>query len=192
MTEFVDLLRTIRNWRHDIALVTHVSIKKIELANGYHVAQWIAAKPANRDRWRLIRAIQNRSPFRSVMAHGAHHEVEYRYNGQVADGLKAAHLLDGLALSLRLDSAWEDAWVWADQSMLVEDDSGEVMVREDRVDVRHAATDQHATRHKDWVQASGRDELTTGSITWQRREDFFPHLEFLPRVQDDLQHLRHG
>lgn len=190
MVKLVELLRTIRWRRGDIVLVTHVPLKSIELAQDYYMQQWIAADPANRDRWRFILAIQNRAPFRSVSPENAHSDVEYRYGNRRADGLGAAHLLDGLAVSLSLDTAWEHAWVDVDRWILGEDDSGDLVVQEERVEVRHAATCNHATVHKSWVQQAGQDVLTSGAAIWESKGSFFPHLTFLPRVEYDLRNLQ--
>jgi hypothetical protein len=186
MVELVDLLRAIRRWRDDVALVTHTDLTSIELSQGYYTWQWIAGNAMNRDRWRYIRAIQNRAPFSSVIPEDATGDVEYRHAGRLADGLGAAHLSDGLAISLRLDAAWETAWVTTIRSILDGDDSGDLMVSEESVEVRHATTCDHATCHKNWIQEAGRDGLTSGGIIWQNRGAVFPHLTFLPRVEDDL------
>ncbi|XVQ87260.1 hypothetical protein ACQP2K_07525 [Microbispora siamensis] len=190
MAELVELLRAIRGWRGDLALVTPVALKSMELTPGYSVQQWIAADGANRDRWRLIQAIRNRAPFNSVLAQGADADVEYRHGDRLAKGLGAAHLSDGLAISLSYESAWDDAWISLDRKMLAEDDQGEVVLHEDTIEVRHATTRLHAETHKGWVQETGRDSLTSGAALWESKEHFFPHLTFLPRVEDDLRNLR--
>lgn len=120
MVELVELFRTIRRLRDDVVLVTHVSLTSIELAQGYYMKQWIAADGANRDRWRFIRGMQNRAPFRLVIPNDEHGDIEYRHGDRRADGLGAAHLLDGLAVSLCLDTAWETSWVTADRLVLEE------------------------------------------------------------------------
>jgi len=70
MVQLVELLRAVRRWRGDIALVSHVPLGTVELAKDYNMQQWISAEAANRDRWRVIRAIQNRAPYRSVIPEG--------------------------------------------------------------------------------------------------------------------------
>lgn len=190
MLELVELLRTIRRWRRDVALVTQVPLKSIELARGYHTPQWIAADAANRDRWRMILAIQNHAPFRAVTPEDTQTDVEYRHGNRRAEGLGAAHLLDGLALSLSIDAVWENAWVATDRSVLIEDDSGNLAVRDEHVEVRHASHCDHATQHKSWVQEAGREDLASGVTIWKNRDRFFPHLTFLPRVEGDLRRLR--
>jgi hypothetical protein len=191
MVQLVELLRTVRRWRGDIALVSQVPLGTVELAKGYSMQQWISAEAANRDRWRIIRAIQNRAPCSSVIPEGLSRDVEYQHDGRRADGLGAAHLLNGLAISLCLSSVWGRSWIPLLRSILVEgDDSGDPAIKEERVDVRHAATLDHAADHRIWVQEAGRDSLASGASIWASRGSFFPHLTFLPRVEEDLRDLR--
>lgn len=191
MDQLVELLMTVRAWRGgDIALVSHVPLKTVELVHGYNMQQWISAEAANRDRWRMIRAVQNRAPYRSVTPEGGGGDVEYRYEGRHAEGLGVAHLLDGLAVSLCIEIAWDRLRIPLSRSTLVEVDSGDLVVLEDRVEVRHAATADHVTNHKIWVQEAGRDGLTSGAAIWASRSSFFPHLTFLSRVEEDLCDLR--
>jgi hypothetical protein len=191
MDQLVELLMTVRAWRGgDIALVSHVPLKTVELAQGYNMQQWISAEAANRDRWRMIRAIQNRAPYRSVTPESRSGDVEYQYAGRRAEGFGAAHLLDGLAISLCLDVAWDRWRIPLRRSSLVEADSGDLVIREEVVEARHAATVDHVANHKSWVQEVGRDGLTSGAAIWASRTSFFPHLTFLPRVEEDLCDLR--
>src|SRR5207248_3013480 len=103
MAGLVDLLRATRKLRLDIALVTSVALSSVEVTDGYYVQQWIGSDPANHTRWLILRAIQNRAPFRSVFPNGPPDDVEYRYKGRAAEGIGSAHLLDGLAISLLRD-----------------------------------------------------------------------------------------
>jgi len=189
MAEFVELLRTIRGWRGDTALVTEEPLKLMEIAPGYSIQQWIARSSVNLDRWRFIRAIQNRAPYRSVLPDSVETGVEYRHDGYRVRGIGAAHLLDGLAVSLPLGVAWGEPWIAVLRLMLAEDERGEVALREEQVDVRHASLPAHAVRHKAWVQDAGREHLTSGAGIWDSRAHHFPHLTFLPRVEGDLRGL---
>jgi len=190
MAEFVEMLRLIRGWRRDTALVTEHPLKSTELAPGYSVQQWISASGANRDRWRLILAIQNRAPYRSVLPAGVDDEVDYRYDGRRASGFGAAHLADGLAVSLPIDPVWDAPWVAATRTLLSEDVAGKPALIEDEVPVRHASDRTHVHHHKSWVEEVGHQELTSGIALWKGRLDHFPQLDFLPRVADDLRDLR--
>lgn len=174
--------------RSDLALITHVALKSVELVNGYYLSEWIGADPKNRDRWRVIQAIRNRAPFSLVVPEDSR-EIEYRHGGRLAEGLAAAHLSDGLAVSLRVDDMWELPWLSVDRSILAESPTGTLELIEEQIEIRHAAADDHLGAHASWVRTAGHDGLTSGALVWDQRRDFFPHLTFLPRVESDLRDL---
>ncbi len=188
MSEFVTLLRQAREWRSDLALVSVAHLTSLELSQGYYIRQWIA-EPANRDRWRFIRGLQNRAPFSDVLPPDAGDGVDYEFEGRQALGLGAAHLMDGLAVSLALATDWETHQVELIRAVLAEQDGGDVAVIKEPVNVRHATSLLHLTFHEEHIKATGLSDLSSGQNLWQSRADFFGHLRFLPRVEDDLQRL---
>lgn len=189
MFDFVELLRAGRKLRTDLALITQVSLKSIELAENYYIGQWIAAAAVNHDRWLYIRTIQSSAPFSSVFPDDAYDDVEYQYDQRPAEGIGAAHLLDGLAVSLRLDATWDRPWLVGERIILEEKESGELEIQKDSVDVRHAATKSNVESHEVWIREAGKDQLTSGSAIWANREGLFPCLTFLPSVEDNLRGL---
>jgi hypothetical protein len=190
MERFVRLLIRIRQWRSDAALVTAIKREHLELAPNYYVGQWIAARPRHVDLWRAIRSMQNRAPFSDVLPPGVGEGADYFWDGHAAKALAAAHLLDGLLVSLLADDVWDAPWIQADRQQLAETPDGEADVVEDSVEVRHAATLEHAASHEDWIKQAGLPDLRSGSEIWEARGDLFPNLQFLPRVRDQLYELR--
>ena len=189
MERFARLLTRITAWRRDTALISSVKLKELELAPGYYLAEW-AGQPHHIDFWRAIRRMQNRAPFSAELPPEAGEGVDYLWSGQAAGALGAAHLLDGLLVSLLIDARWDAAWIQADRTELAEDLDGETVILQDSVEVRHAATLEHAAVHEDWVRRAGIPDLRHGTQIWAARSDLFPHLLFLPRVEDQLRDLR--
>jgi hypothetical protein len=99
MERFVRLLMRITQWRGDAVLISDVKLRELELAPGYYLAEW-AGQPRHIDLWRAIRSMQNRAPFSAVLPPGAGAGADYLWAGRPARALGAAHLLDGLAVSL--------------------------------------------------------------------------------------------
>ena len=159
---------------------------ELELAQGYYVNQWIGASPRNHDLWQFIRRMQNRSPYSAVLPPGAAEGAQYSIDGVEAAGLGAAHLMDGLLVSLGIGSTWETPWIEASCDQL-DDDGGDIINCE--VAVRHAASRDHAKLHEEWITQSGLSVLRLGAEIWDARTDLYPHLQFLPRVEDDLREL---
>jgi hypothetical protein len=190
MERFVGLLRQIRQWRGDAALVTAVKREYLELAQGYYINQWIAARPRHHDLWRVIHSMQNRAPFSAVLPPGAQAGADYRWEGRFATALGAAHVMDGLLVSLLVDPAWDTSWVSATCEELTEDVGGEPDIDEYPVDVRHAAKPEHALSHEEWIKQAGLSDFRSGSEIWEARGDYYPNLQFLPRVGEQLDGLR--
>ncbi|NIY68830.1 hypothetical protein [Streptomyces malaysiensis] len=172
------------------ALVSEVDVKALDIAEGYPVNKWIGASPRNRALWQRLRALQGRSPVRSVFpADDAADHLEYRHDGEVVLGLGAAHFMDGIAVSLAVGRQWQDDRVTLERSELVEDDDDTLEMRQDAVDVRHLSAEPHLDGHRDWLRAARREGVTTGSRIWDSRADLYPHLTFLQRVEGQLRGL---
>jgi hypothetical protein len=186
MEDFVALLRHVKQRRSGAALISPVRREDLELAQGYYVNQWIGARPKNHDLWQFIRRMQNHAPYSAVLPPGAAEGTQYSVNGTEARGLGAAHLMDGLLVSLLVDATWDTPWLEATCDEL--NDEGEDILSRP-VSVRHAATTDHAQSHDDWVRQGGLSALRLGSEIWGARSDLFPHLDFLPRVEADLTDL---
>lgn len=189
MNHFVDIVREVRKKRKETALVTPSPLKDMELAPGYHVRQWIN-KRENKDRWRLIQSARNVSPVNSVLPEDDTSGVEYTHLGRPAEGLGAAHLRDGLAVSLPLEPEWKASWITVDRCHPLEGADGNIQLDYDKVEVRHASCSDEIRQHEAWIESSGLSGLTSGIQLWNAVEDFFPNLRFLPRVEGDLLDLQ--
>jgi hypothetical protein len=186
MAEFVRLLRHVRSWR-DIALVTRSPLPKTELSQGYYYQQWAGR---NRTRHQYLLALRSRSPFRATLPSGPDpQEAEYHHNGETVEGIAIAHLADGLSVSLPLAPQWSASWLHLDIRRLVESETGELVLDEVREAVRHCSDTATADAHETWARESGLASLTAPQHLWQFREEFFPRLQFLPRVERDLREL---
>lgn len=189
MARFVGVLSQIARWRPDTALISRVDLRSLELAPAYFLVQW-AGRPANRDHWRRIRTLQQRAPFSTVLPDGAGEGVDYFIGDQRAEALAAADLLDGVLVSLMVEPTWDSAWIEANRQALEEGADGEPRVEETQVQVRHAATLDHAAVHEEHIKRSGLSDLSSGGEIWEERASFFPNLMFLPRTERDLRRLR--
>jgi len=189
MGVFVRLLDRVSRLRNDAVLVSGAYLKDMELAPGYYFADW-AHQPRHIDLARAIRSLRQRAPFSDVLPPGAGEGVDYFWEGRPARALGAAHLLEGLLVSVLVDDRWDVSWVRADRQILVELDDGEADVRDaDPVDVRHAATAEHLKSHEDWIKQYGLPDLRHGDEIWDIRQALYPNLQFLPNVRRQLHDL---
>jgi hypothetical protein len=189
MRQFVQLLRHIARLRSDSVLVSDVKREELELAPGYYLAEW-AGQPANLDLWRFLRRMQDRAPFSAVLPPGVGEGVEYSWNDRTAKALGAADLMGGLLVSLLVDEHWTVPVIQAVRHRLEATADGDATVAMEDVSVKHAATLDHTRIHEDWLKQVGVLDLEAGAELWEARAAFLPHLQFLPRVEEQLRELR--
>ncbi|MEW2066031.1 hypothetical protein [Streptomyces sp. NPDC007346] len=191
MAEFVDAVRAVANEdREETALVSETGLDALEIAEGYPVRKWIGNSPKNHVRWQRLRALQNRSPVRSVYpAPDADGGLEYSHGGEIALGLGAAHFMDGIAVSLPVAPEWQTPTVSLDRSELVELDDGSLEFEQETVDVRHVSALPHVDEYRPWIRKSSLARAATGRQIWERRADLYPHLQFLCRTEAQLSDL---
>ncbi|MDT0346580.1 hypothetical protein [Streptomyces litchfieldiae] len=194
MTELARaVLAAVRADRAGTVLVSKDPITGLQIAEGYPIGKW-HGNPRNRDAWRRMLQMQSKAPFKMAFPDGADFlDVEYRHRGETVEGLGAAHLLEGLGVSLPVEPRWDAARLLLEREQLVEDESGESGFAISQVDIRHASSEAHVDEHLSWIgdqlralRKDGLDEVRTGAELWKRRTAFFPRLQFLPRVEHDL------
>ncbi|WP_067479656.1 hypothetical protein [Actinomadura hibisca] len=185
VTELVDTLLAARRIRRDTHLLSAVQLGAVEFVRGYTLVHWQKAGRDHRDKWRLLRAMQNKAPFNPAEA-GLDESMQFLFGQQAALGLGMAYLVDGVAVSLPLADAWKCSRLAIDREMLVEDRHGDIGISRDRLEVAHASCPAHSDEHREHLQAAGLADVTTGTALWRDREEFFPHLRFLPQVEKQL------
>jgi hypothetical protein len=192
MRTFVGVLRELRRWR-DISLATQSPLDQAELADGYYYAQW-RNDARNRDEHRFIQRMRDRCTTFTAALHDAaapdRDDIWHRHNGVDVHGLGAAQMTDGLAVSLPLAPDWDTAWLELRIEELSEDpETGETVADEYPETIRHASQKAHLRDHEEWGRLEGLDSVSSGAELWAGHADFFPNLQFLDRVQDDLENL---
>lgn len=191
MAEFVDAVRAVaKDDPADTSLVSEVELKSLEIAEGYPIGKWIGSSPKNHVRWQRLLALRNRSPVRSVFpTPDADGHLEYRYEGEEVLGLGAAHFMDGIAVSLPVVPKWQTPSISLERSELVELDDESLEFEHETVDVRHISAPPHVDDHLAWIRESSLTRAATGRQIWERKADLYPHLQFLPRTEAQLNDL---
>jgi hypothetical protein len=184
--EAIDLLvttvRAVRKQRGDVTLVSEEPWPGLL---GRLAPSW-RSDGQNREKVRFLLALQQKAPFASVLTGIDDSTVDYTWQGRAAAGLGAAHLVEGLAVSLALDPKWDIPEVEIDRCAMQETDDGDAVMVEDVVQVRHACGPAHVEVHRKWICTTGLRDVSTGAQLWAERVDFFPDVRFLPRVEEQL------
>lgn len=191
------VLAVLRADRSGTVLVSKEPITALQIAKGHPIGKW-HGDPRNRDAWRRLLQMQSKAPFKMAFPEGEDFlDVEYRHQGETVDGLGAAHLMDGLGVSLPVARCWDADRLTLVREQLTEGEDGESGSETSRVEVRHVSLREHVEAHSAWirdgVEAVRRGDLSAarqGVDLWDRRAALFPRLELLPRVEEDLRHLR--
>lgn len=193
MTELTQALNHVRRMSPDAVLICteDLTFPHWTIGENYSAVQWMNENSANRERARLLLILQQKAPFH-IPAQGLNPESEYSHRGRVGRAFQATDLHDGMTVSLPIDPDWEGAWLSVTRLRPEEDDDGTVELHTADVDLRHCSREHHTAEHEEWLRREGLEKLTTGSALWEGRERYFPHLEFLPRVEVNLHNLDHA
>ncbi|WP_406167589.1 hypothetical protein [Streptomyces sp. NBC_00996] len=185
MATFVATLKHLGTWQK-VSLVTESPLQPAELARGYVYQRWVNATPRNRDRHRYILRLRDRSPLRGVLETAGHDTatVEHFHDGRRSVGIGAAHLMDGMAISLPVTQKWAASWLDVDINRLGEDD-----IETDQDRVRHCSCPDEADEHEAWARGTGLSRLISPTQLLDSWNEFFPALERLPRFDRDLRAL---
>ncbi len=160
-----------------------------EIGPGYSLWQWVNDPMVDLDWRRKFLSMATHGPFtENVLTAEALEKLaisEYSLDDKTALGLGAAHVLDGLAVSVNGEDALQRTRLVV--GMLSLSDDGDLL--EDRVEVRHASSPEHIEDHRPWLASRQQAEINGGGELWERRAELFPALVFCPRVEAQLRAL---
>ena len=182
----ISTLRRLRKINTKIALNTSRSIAQYQITDDWTL-QAVLGGNSFKEAWDFVRALNDRSPFSVGLGNGIAQEIEnmeFRTRpGQVpSSALAWATLLDSATVSFDAHPDWSQGWV--EMSYLMLDEAGNLLETDGRV--RNASQPAHADEHLDWLKLLGLAAAPTATQVWGEKEDRFPGLRFLPRVEKDL------
>lgn len=170
----------------------HPDLYSTEMATGYTVADWLVDSDVSQDLRTAFKGAATASPFffglEDSESFGRFRSGEFRFQGELAEGLGAAYLLDALAVSFQSDPRWDAAELALDTAFLDED----AEIEQDIGEVKHASTPAHAHAHQAWIDRFRRSLAVKGQSLWDAREMLFPHLQFCASTQDGLERVLKG
>lgn len=184
----IDTLKSIRKINKKFALNTALPIAQYQIADNWTL-QSILGGPSFEVEWAFIRLLSDHSPFadgfEGLLEEVSGMEFRTQPNQIPSNALAWATLLDSATVSFAAHADWSSAWV--DTAYSVLEDDGNISNTEGRI--RNASHSAHTDEHAEWLQQLGLSETPTASQVWSEREQRFPGLRFLPRVEKDIEAL---
>lgn len=194
MQQFGDVITRAR--RYGIkALRVNEGFFNLELVPDYKIADWTRNREIDRE---LTQRIRSAATAYDELTDGRQTiedkelSFDFRYQGERADGLGYAILLESIAVSLDTESCWQthEIEVEVEELREVEDDLKIVSTTERS---KHASHPDHLDNHRDWVQteryATG---IQNGINLLSKLNDWFPDLVFIAHVQEQIKGLNGG
>lgn len=126
--------------------------------------------------------LQNNSEFQSDK-----NLFEASFNGEKAEGLGFAHLLNGLALSILTEPCWDTPVLDLDCKEL---DPESEEISEYRENLLHVSRGRHVTEdHADWIEERIRSGVRDGADLLRNAVDLFPNLVFCSEANKQIERL---
>lgn len=167
-------------------LVTPAGFLQLQVSAGYSIGRWLAELSDRDKRVRLTFLLDRRLKYDECLSSEQldAQDVEYKYFDQIAQGLSAALIVDGLAISLWSDDRWNVASVSIEKSWYTDRD---VETRD--LDVSHACRVAHLGDHAEWLRRIQAPQPANGLQLWDQRAVVFPSLDFCDSVEDQIRNL---
>jgi hypothetical protein len=161
------------------------NLYNLRIAENYQVSQWIeqhndrAITNGFRELVTSAPLINEDDP--SLLEHWG--SIEYTFGEEDAHGLGAAHYLDTIAVSLKLDDGAFLSYTVDIQKLELNEALEEST---EMVSVMHACEIEHAEQRAEWYQQKLRAIAEEMRDLWENRETYFPALVFCGETEQNL------
>jgi hypothetical protein len=163
------------------------------IAENYPLSLWRNDNEVNREERTFLRTLATKTPLsvdipdEKIKIKVEDTDCELSLQGSPAEGFKVAYYLETLAISLHSESLWNNSCIKLDLIQI--DENGD---REESVEVIHASQKNHVLEHANWIQKRLQPDGLNGKDLWNRRDEFFPSLQFCYTGNKQLWKLRTG
>ena len=173
-------------------LRTHRDFHAIMLAPDYPLARWRNDLNVDKEKRRYFNYRITQYPFIVDLHNSEIKEnfllYEFSHEGDEAEGLGYAYLLEALAVSVRSEERWESSILELEAKQL--DDDGNLTI--DKVKVIHASHPNHVVENGKWIKNRLQQGVRDGDNLWNRKHELFPSLSFCEGVVTQIRELRIG
>jgi hypothetical protein len=147
----------------------------------YYWKDWTKDKQVERELRRFLRSLVSKEPFLGDEpdVEAVWKEIDCKWRGQSAQGLKAAYVSDGLALSMSTREEWDSHSIECDIDEVVGEE-----VESHTEAVHHASSTLHIIQQMPWIEHRIDTAVSDGKELWRFRGDFYPALDWCSGVEE--------
>lgn len=156
------------------------------IAPGYDGYVWSCDNRIEREVRQYFRSLATKAPFLrdEPGTEAAWADIDCCWHTQLALGLKAAYVADGLALSMSSRQEWDNVSIICEIQEIVD---GDISCRCESI--HHASSTEHLDPQMDWIQQRIRTMVAHGKELWRHVGDFFPSLDCCSVVEEQMASL---
>ena len=198
LRSLVSCLRALKKINDDVVLNSDLGLNAISLGDGHSIAA-LRNSQLCVEEGQFLKRLQDRSPFDRVIEAEGEQDftlTEFRisdgggeFAGATAKALGLSWALDGICFSFETHPAWQ---VTPISLIRYELDSETGDITELAVDARNLTATIGTATFEEFLRRPPPLTVDNGADLWARRAELFPNLQFLPRVQCQLEALLTG
>jgi hypothetical protein len=168
------------------ALRSHIPIRQLRVGPNYTIGTWLD-NDAPRNLRLFIKNLATKVPFSAAIADPNVVTIragsDFLYDGEIADGLGMALIMDGIAVSLAVEADWH-------ASLLEITIRNRLTGEENTENVNNAVSPEMVESHSTWIETR---RIENGSELWRKRDSpQFAGLQFCDCVEGQLSRLHRG
>lgn len=173
---------------------TQTNFHDLVIAEDYPLKRWRNDKEVSREEQTFLRTLATKTPFSVDIANSdikrniEDEDYEVSINGQKAEGLKTAYLLETIAISFNSQNCWNCTFLKATLVQIGNDTN----LTEEEIDVYHASDKSHILEQADWIKKRLQPGKINGIQLWNCRNELFPSLQFCQAGTKQFRKLRSG
>ncbi len=192
MSDFIITVRTATAQGVNRVIRTQSNFQDTILAPNYPLQRWRNDNDVDRDTRRFLNTLITKAPFLKDIANlDFENQVglsEFKHQGELANGLGHALVLNALAVSIRSEEKWDRSHLELEVKRL--DENGNII--DEQVEIIHASHSNHVREHTGWIKKRTQTGVNDGSDLWSRKDELLPSLEFCEAVAKQMQGIRAG